>query len=264
MSFAIPKLEPEWVYLHEAAAHVMEREPSLDVGQVRKTLCDAIAFGRLRVQSDDDPNDALTWTAFGARQRGFIGSSFAETWRIWLDSGAAISWKAGRIFVSIGDNDIVPIRLPRVRLADVFDLFEVPEEKPAPEEAPAEEVITSKETAPKRVKDVEFRRWYQKRYDSWPEGQKAPNRDEDFAAALAVFSGLSRSRFRIARNEIAKKWTVGGRHPTKWSVKTLPSIWPRKTWRRTWRKTRQKTWQKRWPKISKAKFASLAFEHERA
>src|SRR4029077_7212366 len=113
------------------------------------------------------------------------------------------------------------IRLPRVRLADVFDLFEVPEEKPAPEEAPAEEVITSKETAPKRVKDVEFRHRYQKRYDSGPEGQKAPNRDEDFAAALAVFPGLSRSRFRIARNEIAKKWTVGGAPSNRMVGETL-------------------------------------------
>jgi hypothetical protein len=55
MSFAIPKLEPDWVCLHEAAPRVVEREPSLDIGQVRQTLCDAIAYGRLHVQSDDDP-----------------------------------------------------------------------------------------------------------------------------------------------------------------------------------------------------------------
>jgi hypothetical protein len=156
MSFAIPKLEPDWVYLHEAAVRVVGREPSLDIDKVREALRDAIAFGRLRVQSDDDPNDALTWTACRATQRGFIGSPFAETWQMWLEGGAHINWETGRIFASIGDR-IEPVRLPRVRLADVFDLFEVSEERPVPEEAPAEEVIASKETTPKAVSEAKFR-----------------------------------------------------------------------------------------------------------
>jgi hypothetical protein len=214
MPFAVPKLEPEWVHLQETAARVVEREPSLDIDQMRTTLRDAIKYGRLRVQSDDNPNDALTWTAFHAEQRGFIGSSFAATWRIWLENGAVISWEAGLIFVTIAGK-VQPIRLPRVRLADVFDLFEVPEEKPVPEEAPAEEVIASKETTPKAVSEAKFRRWYKQRYDTWPEDQKAPDRDQDYTAACKEFPGISRERFRRARNDFAKDWTEGGRPPGK-------------------------------------------------
>ena len=214
MSFAIPKLEPEWVYLQEAAARVVEREPSLDVGQVRKTLCDAITYGRLRVQSDDDPNDALTWTAFRARQRGFIGSSFAETWRMWLERGAEISWEAGIIAVSFGDH-AVPIRLPRVRLADVLDLFEVPEEKPASEEA--EEVPAQSPTTKKlKVPEASLEAWYKDRVEKWPLEKNPPSEDDDWDAAIAHFTEFNviRDQIRGVRTNLAPQaWRAHGRRP---------------------------------------------------
>jgi hypothetical protein len=235
MPFAVPKLEPEWVHLQEAAARVVEREPSLDIDQVREALRDAIAFGRLRVQSDDDPNDALTWTAFRARQRGFIGSPFAETWRIWSENGAVISWEAGLIFVTIAGK-VQPIRLPRVRLAEVFDLFEVPEEKPAPEEAasrsigemtPAEEIPveegppqqaqtqeepTAADTAEKPLTArADLNRWFKARVDEWPEDQDPPSRDADLIAAREKFPGVSPLWVREARRDLApEKWKKKG------------------------------------------------------
>jgi len=235
MPFAVPKHEPECVYLQEAAAHVIEREPSLDIGQVRKALSDAIAYGRLRIQSDDDPNDALTWTAFRARQRGFIDSTFAETWRKWLENGAEIGWSVGRIFVSNGDN-IVPIRLPRVRLAEVFSLFEVAEDKPAVEEVPVEEVepkisaegarelslvqdasAQDEPTAKKRkVPTAELEAWYPDRVKKWPAEKKPPNVDDDWTAAIAHFYELNvtREQIRSVRKNFApQSWKAHGRRP---------------------------------------------------
>jgi hypothetical protein len=234
MPFTIPKLEPEWVHLHEAAAHVMEREPPLDVGQVRKTLRDAIAYDRLRVHSDDSLNDALTWTAYRARRQGLVGSTFAETWSRWLEGGAEIGWDAGMIFVSMAGR-VVPVRLPRVRLADVFGLFEVPEEKPVPEEASTEEVESEVRApapiaeaaeevseqglpAPKKQKVLpeKLKAWYGDWVKNWPPGQNPPSEKDDWDAAITHFSrfNVRREQIRKARSELAPEvWQAHGRRP---------------------------------------------------
>jgi hypothetical protein len=223
MSFAIPKLEPECVHLEEAAVRIVERAPSLDIDQVRKTLCDAIAYGRLRVQSDDGLNDALTLTAFRARQRGFIRDTFADTWQMWLERGAEISWKAGLIFVPFGD-DIVPIRLPRVLLADVFELFDKPEEKPTPEEAPtpapiaaetapASEMVPVQEMSPQETIEG-IKGWFLDIYfPSFPPGEK-PSEPDQVAAAAKEFPGVKGMR-DIVRSIRPEKWSKPGPNPQK-------------------------------------------------
>jgi hypothetical protein len=222
MPLAIPKLEPEWVHLEQAATRIVEREPSLDIDKVRKTLCDAIAYRRLRVQSDDDPNDVLTWTAFRARRDGFIGASYADTWRMWMERRAEISWQAGIIVVSFGDH-VVPIRLPRVRLAEAFALFETttqetsPPEKVMASESP-EELPASK--ALPKVPHSKLGEWYGERLKNWPPGQKSPSPEEDWAAARDFF----KPKFRVTREQVLGKngvrpelapshWTAKGRRP---------------------------------------------------
>jgi hypothetical protein len=197
MALAIPpEPVPQSLRLHEAAARIVQLEPLLDIDEVRKRLRQLVASGALPARSEfQEPGDDLTWSAERWRRAGVIGRTFTETWRLWMEAGCPINWPAGMIFVG-GTS----IPLPWVEWTDVLRLFNV--KKPA--------------QAKKAVKEAEFRRWYQNRVDTWPEGQDPPSRDDDIAAAQNKFPGITVPRVRRARKDLAPEpWQRRGRRKSK-------------------------------------------------
>ncbi len=177
--------EPEWLYLDELLPLL---GPSPDLAHVEAVVSRALDEGRLRDRTSTPVN---AWHERFEQADG----KFVFNWT----SGEMIIpyWNRGR-----REYQPRPVR-PQFRRADFLAIFDM-----ASKEAVE---IMSKETAPKAVSEAKVRRWYQERYDSWPEGKKAPNRDQDYAAASNEFRGISRAFVRKARNNIAKKWTEGGR-----------------------------------------------------
>jgi hypothetical protein len=201
MPLAIPP-EPvsQSLRLHEAVARIVELEPSLDVGEVQKRLCQLVANDDLPARSEfQDPDDDLTFTAERRRRAGVIGRTFADTWRLWMAAGWPIDWTDGTIFVRV-----VSIPLPWVEWADVLRLFEVAAQE------------TSASPRARAVSEAEFRRWYQNRVDTWPEDKDSPSREEDEVAARDQFPGITVPRVRQARKELApERWQARGRRKSK-------------------------------------------------
>jgi hypothetical protein len=116
------------------------------------------------------------------------------------------------IFVSMAGR-VQLIRLPRVRLADALDLFEVPdEEKPVPEEGKPEDPTAKALTA-----RTELNRWYKEEWvGKWPEGKTPPSREDDLTAARGRFPGVSEPWVRDARRKFAPgEWTSKGRRKSQ-------------------------------------------------
>jgi hypothetical protein len=106
-----PKPEPKKLRLHEAATRLIEQDPSLD-GLVQTRLVELIASETVPADSEFQPVNVMTPDAEERRRAGLLGHTFADTWRLWLERGAQIDWKAGLIHVP---GYLDPIPLPWIR-----------------------------------------------------------------------------------------------------------------------------------------------------
>ena len=75
-------------------------------------LVELIAHEIVPAHSEFQPFNIMTPDAEKMRRAGFLRRTFADTWRLWLERGAQIDWKAGLIHVP-GYPD--PIPLPWIR-----------------------------------------------------------------------------------------------------------------------------------------------------
>jgi hypothetical protein len=228
MPFAIPpKPIPKSLRLHEAAARIVELEPSLDITEVLKRLCELVASGDLPARSEfQKPGDELTFSAERARRAGSLGRPFPETMLLWLDSGAVINRTEGVIIVENPRGQVALNPLPWVELEDVLRHFEVPsqapkEEAPALEVAPSEKTLEQKSATNKlKVPTEQLEAWYENRLKNWLPEKNPPSSEEDWVAAKAQFP-----EFRVTRDQVLGRdygvrpklappaWKAPGRRP---------------------------------------------------
>jgi hypothetical protein len=206
MALALPpKPVPQTLRLHDAAARIVELEPSLDMDEVRTRLCQLVASGALPARSEfQDPADALTWGTEHRRRAGIIGRTFAETWRLWMEAGCPINWAAGTIFVSR-----TSIRLPWVEWTDVLRLFE----------AMAQDASAPQQQSTRADIEQKVERWYR---DEWIPlagvADKPPSEPEEMTAARTKFPGVTKLRdlVRATRKKHAPShWRKPGPRPKK-------------------------------------------------
>ena len=235
-----PKPAPKSLRLHEAADRIIGLEPSLDLNEVRRRLCELIASGDLQAKSEiEDPGNDLAWSN-GWKRAGLLGCTFTETWSLWLEKAVQLEWATGAIFIPIAGR-IVRIPLPRVEWADVLRLFEVVAvrttdlvasaptftapvlsidspsvqesigEGSEPEAAPT---VPAQEVPTKKVATDKLETWYKGRVKIWPRGTNPPSQDDDWNAAKAQFPEfrVARDQIRGVRSKLAPPdWTKRGR-----------------------------------------------------
>jgi hypothetical protein len=182
MALAIPPRPVlQTLRLHDAAARIVELEPSLDIDEVRTRLCQLVASGALPARSEfQDPADDLTWGAEHLRRAGIIGRTFAETWRLWMERGCPINWAAGTIFANR-----TSIPLPWVEWTDVLRLFE----------AMAQDASAPQEQSTRADIEQKVECWYR---DEWIPlagvEDKPPSEPEEMTAASTKFPGVTKLR----------------------------------------------------------------------
>jgi hypothetical protein len=170
-----------------------------------------------------EPGDELNFRGERMRRAGFLGRTFAETWRLWLERGAEVKQAEGVIEIEMPGAHITRIPLPWVEWDDVLRLFERPATLESvgavPEEMPAEVALTrvavSTTTKPKASTE-RLETWYKDRVENWPLGQNPPSEDDDWNAAVAKFpeSSVTRAQIRDVRSRLAPSaWTAKGRRP---------------------------------------------------
>jgi hypothetical protein len=145
----------------------------------------------------------MTPDAEQKRRVGLLGRTFADTWRLWLERGAQIDWKAGLIHVP-GYPD--PIPLPWIRWDILLSLLV--SDLNAIGIAVSGPVFTAP-TLSLILPEEKFRYWFLNVYvPSFPPGEKPPEKDQA-KAAHDEFPDIKHMR-KLVRQVRPEKWSKPG------------------------------------------------------